>query len=126
VLLLLVYVGYLGVRGLSEDPHADARRAAVVGVLAVVTVPVVHFSVVWWRALHQPPSVMRPGGPAGALPPAMLAALVTATVAFTLAAAWLWRRRVRLLVARADAGPDPYTPPDIPAEIVVCRQWEGS
>jgi hypothetical protein len=29
-------------------------------------------------------------------------------------------------VARADAGPDPYTPPDIPAEIVVCRQWEGS
>ena len=64
VVLLLVYLGYLGVRGLSTDPEVNARRSAVIGLLALVNVPLVHFSVVWWRTLHQPPSVLRPGGPA--------------------------------------------------------------
>jgi heme exporter protein C len=99
--LLLVYVGYLGVRGLAVDPHENARRAAVVGVLAVATIPVVHFSVVWWRALHQPPSVLRPGGPQDAVPTPMLAALLAGVLAFTLGSAWAWQRRVRLLAAAA-------------------------
>ncbi len=96
-ILLLVYIGYLGVRGLSTDPGVNARRAAVIGVLAVVNVPLVHFSVVWWRTLHQPPSVLRPGGPAGAIPPVMLATLLVAIVAFTLLWAWVLVRRTRLL-----------------------------
>lgn len=96
-ILLLVYVGYLGVRGLSADPEVNARRSAVVGVLAVVNVPLVHFSVVWWRTLHQPPSVLRPGGPAGAIPPAMFWTLIVALVAFTLLWAWVLVRRTRLL-----------------------------
>src|SRR5699024_5607878 len=61
--LLLIYLGYLGVRDLSDDATTNARRAAVFGVLALVIVPVVHFSTVWWRTLHQPPGVLRPGGP---------------------------------------------------------------
>lgn len=95
--LLLIYIGYLAVRGLSADPHLNARRAAVVGVVGFVNVPVVHFSVVWWRTLHQPPTVLRPGGPADAIAPTMLAALLVGMVAFTLAATWLYLRRVRLL-----------------------------
>lgn len=116
--LLLVYIGYLGVRGLATDPHANARRAAVLGVLAVVTVPVVHFSVVWWRALHQPPSVLRPGGPAGAVPTVMLVTLLAGMVAFTLASAWVWRRRIRLLTPAADRSVAPAGDP----EIVVSRR----
>lgn len=100
--LLLVYIGYLGVRGLSADPGVNARRAAVIGVLAVVNVPVVHFSVVWWRTLHQPPSVLRPGGPAGTIPPVMLTTLLIAIVAFTLLWAWVMVRRTRLLGHLAD------------------------
>jgi heme exporter protein C len=56
--LLLVYLGYLSVRGLSDDRAAGARRAAAVGIVGFVDVPVVHFSVVWWRTLHQPASVL--------------------------------------------------------------------
>ncbi len=104
-ILLLVYVGYLGVRGLSTDPVVNARRAAVVGVVAVVNVPVVHFSVVWWRTLHQPPSVLRPGGPDGAIPPVMLATLLVAVVAFTLLWAWVLVRRTSLLASRASDRP---------------------
>lgn len=99
LVLLLVYVGYLGVRGLSADPHVNARRAAVVGIVGFVNVPVVHFSVVWWRTLHQPPTVLRPGGPAGAIEPVMLAALLAGVLAFTLGSAWVYLRRLRVLAA---------------------------
>ena len=107
VVLLVVYVGYLGVRGLSADPHASARRAAVVGIAAFVNVPIVHYSVVWWRTLHQPPTVLRPGGPADSIEPMMLAALLTAVLASTLAAVWVHLRRVAVL-----AQDDPAVPAD--------------
>jgi heme exporter protein C len=41
--LLLVYLGYLSVRGLSDDRAAGARRAAAVGIVGFIDVPVVHF-----------------------------------------------------------------------------------
>lgn len=100
LVLLLVYVGYLWVRGLAADPHLNARRAAVVGVVGFLNVPVVHFSVVWWRTLHQPPTILQPGGPA-AIEPLMLGALLTGVVAFTLGAAWLYLRRLRVLAQDA-------------------------
>ena len=103
LVLLLVYVGYLAVRGLTADQHLSARRAAVVGVVGFVNVPVVHFSVVWWRTLHQPPTVLRPEGPAGAIEPVMLAALLVGMAAFTLGAAWLYLRRLRVLATAAQA-----------------------
>ena len=103
VVLLAVYAGYLGIRGLSPDPHARARRAAVVGIAAFVNVPIVHYSVVWWRALHQPPTVLRPGGPGDAIEPSMLAALLTGVLAFTLAAIWVHLRRVGVLAAETRA-----------------------
>jgi len=102
--LLLSYVGYLGVRGLSVDAHRNARRAAVVGIVAVANIPVVHFSVVWWRTLHQPPTVLRPEGPGGAMEGSMLAALLLALAAFTLASIWVFLRRIRLLAAAAARG----------------------
>ena len=57
----------------------------------------VHFSVIWWRALHQPPTVLRPGDPT--IDHWMLAALLLNLVAFTLVYAVLLRSRVRLAVA---------------------------
>lgn len=104
VVLLVVYLGYLGIRRRGGDPHAGARRAAVVGVAAFVNVPIVHFSVVWWRTLHQPPTVLRPGGPAADIHPLMLAALLTGVAAFTLAATWIHLRRVQVLADHDGAG----------------------
>ncbi len=116
--LLLVYLGYLGVRGLSTDPVVNGRRSAVVGLLALVNVPLVHFSVVWWRTLHQPPSVLRPGGPDGVVPPSMLVSLFAGLIAFTLLWAWVMMRRTRELSARAEHGGSD-TPAGAPQPIVV-------
>ena len=108
--LLLVYVGYLGVRGLSADRHVNARRAAVIGVLGFVEVPIVHFSVLWWRSLHQPPTIVQAGAPPIAA--TMLTALLTGVVAFTLLGAWIYLRRLDQLTAQLAA---PVADPPGPA-----------
>ncbi len=52
-LMFLLYVGYLAVRGLAGEPAVRSRRAAWVGLIAFVDIPIVHWSVTWWRSLHQ-------------------------------------------------------------------------
>jgi heme exporter protein C len=49
---------------------------------------------VWWRALHQPPTVLKPGDPT--IDHAMLAALLVNVVAFTVLYALLVARRLEL------------------------------
>jgi heme exporter protein C len=101
-LLLALYVGYLLFRRLTDDPRRRAARAAVVGVVAAVDIPIVHFSVEWWRGLHQGPTI---GSPDRVLNPAapsqFVIALVSMVVAFTIAWSWLMIRRYQL--ARAEA-----------------------
>jgi heme exporter protein C len=93
-ILLLIYVGYLSVRRLSESPERRARWSAVVGIVGFVDVPIVHLSVVWWRSLHQQATVVRIGGPS--LDPVMLAALLVGVAAFTIAYLYLMSLRLRL------------------------------
>jgi heme exporter protein C len=92
--MFFVYLGYLALRRAIDDPIRRAGRAAIFGIVAVVQIPIVHFSVVWWRGLHQPPTVIRPDGPQ--MDPPLLFALVMAVVAFTVVYAALLRRRIEL------------------------------
>lgn len=106
--MFAMYVGYLLLRNLSDDLERRATRAAVLGIVLVVDVPIVHLSVTWMNALHQLPSVLRPGLQP-TLDPSMLAALVAMTIAFTFLYAYLMtarvdierRRQARILEARA-------------------------
>lgn len=52
-LLFLLYLGYLTVRRLPADVTARNRRSAWIALLAFVDVPIVYYSVDWWRSLHQ-------------------------------------------------------------------------
>jgi heme exporter protein C len=96
-LLLALYVGYLLLRRLSDDPARRATRAAIVGLVAAVDIPIVHFSVIWWRGLHQGPTFLDPNKilhPAAPLP--FVLALVGMVLAFTLTWSWLLIRRYQL------------------------------
>lgn len=93
-LLFFVYLGYLALRRATLDPVRRARRSAIFGIVAFVQVPIVHLSVLWWRSLHQPPTVLRPGQPT--IDPAMLATLLLNLAAFTALFALLLRSRMRL------------------------------
>ena len=68
LVLWIIYAGYLLVRRLAEPGRQGARLAAVVGIFGFIDVPVVHFSVTWWRTQHPGPVVVN-----NALPPEMLA-----------------------------------------------------
>ena len=81
--MFAMYLGYLLLRSLSTDFTRRATRAAVLGVIAVVDIPIVHLSVLWMNSLHQLPTVARIGaGPA--LDASMGMTLGISVVAFTL------------------------------------------
>lgn len=75
LVLWIIYAGYLLVRRLAAAGRQAARFAAVVGIFGFVDVPVVYFSVDWWRTQHPGPVIAT-----DALPPEMLA-----TFLFTMA-----------------------------------------
>lgn len=98
--LFFVYLAYLALRRAIADAGQRARRSAVFGVVAFVQVPVVHFSVLWWRGLHQPPTVLRPGDPT--IDHVMLAALLVNLLAFTAVFVAALRLRMRLAADEAE------------------------
>jgi heme exporter protein C len=62
----------------------------------VLGIPLVHFSVVLWRSLHQEASVLRPDGDV-TMDGLMLFTLFVGVVAFTLVYVWLLLHRQRVL-----------------------------
>jgi heme exporter protein C len=123
--LLLIYVGYLSLRRVADNPTRRARWSAVVGAVGFIDVPIVHMSVVWWRSLHQQATVLRAGAPTMA--GSMLTTLVVAFVSFTVAYSYLMvvRMRVGRVEDRAAApvaslsSPRPRRPRPVEARAVV-------
>jgi heme exporter protein C len=101
--LFITYVGYLAVRGLGGSHQQRARRSAVVALLAVLEIPLVHFSVKLWRSVHQEASVA--GNSDVTLDGLMLFTLLLGTIAFTLLYVWFVLHRQRVL-AMEDAFDD--------------------
>jgi heme exporter protein C len=99
-LMFFVYLGYLALRRAVTDPVARARRSAILGVVAVVQVPLVYFSVTLWRSLHQGMTV-RPDGIA--MDGSMVAALLVNLAAFTFLYLAVMVERVRLGRLEAEA-----------------------
>jgi heme exporter protein C len=106
----LVYVAFLAALALATE-RGGRRAAGLVGVLGFALVPVVHLSVVWWRTLHQPPTLLAPG--AGApIAPAMAWALGASVVACMLLTAVVVLARTRRIAelttadGTTDATPD--------------------
>jgi heme exporter protein C len=100
-ILFVMYLGYLLLRGMIEDRDQGARYAAVLGIVAAFNIPLVHFSVYWWRTLHQPPSLMKPGP--STMPAEIVAALMVNFVAFSLLYVYFVAKRVSLLRREAEA-----------------------
>jgi heme exporter protein C len=51
--LFFLYLGYLALRHVPAAPETRAKRCAIAALVAFADVPIVHFSVTWWRTLHQ-------------------------------------------------------------------------
>lgn len=95
LVLLLLYLGIIGLWRAFDEPSQAARPVAVLTLVGFINVPIIKFSVDWWNTLHQPASVFRLDGPS--IAPAMLWPLLFMAVALTCLALTL-----HLLVMRTD------------------------
>jgi heme exporter protein C len=109
LVLWIIYAGYLLVRRLAEPGRQAARFAAVVGIFGFIDVPVVHFSVTWWRTVHPGPVIVN-----DALPPEMLATFFFTMACTLVLAAVMIAIRYRLETL-ADG---PVTAAAKPAQVV--------
>ncbi len=116
LVLWIIYAGYLLVRRMAEPGRQAARFAAVVGIFGFIDVPVVHFSVTWWRTQHPGPIVVN-----DALPAEMLATFLF-TLACTLALATVFiaiRYRIETLIDQKVNAVEP-------AEVIAAPQPEAA
>jgi len=102
-LLLALFLGYLALRRVGGELDARSRRCAIAALVAMADVPIVHFSVEWWRTLHQSRSLAQLT-PQDDLDGAYIAVMLLGFVAMTLVYGWLLiqRYRVEVLEERRD------------------------
>jgi heme exporter protein C len=93
-ILFTIYVGYLMLRAFAEDPQAAARYGAVLAILGFLDIPLNHMAVQWWRTLHQPSTILRPGGPS--MDTVMLVTLLVNLAGLLLLYVFLLLKRFRL------------------------------
>ncbi len=91
-LMFLMYLGYLALRRLDMPPAVRSRRAAVLGIISIINVIIVHYSVAWWRSLHQAQTF----GTDTQMDGLMLFSFFLGVVAFIFIAAWLVLHRFRI------------------------------
>jgi heme exporter protein C len=92
LVLWLIYVSYLMLRRYVADEAKRANLAAVAGIIGFIDVPIVYFSIRWWRTQHPQPVIM--GGPESGLEPRMAQALMVSLAAFLFLFLWLLEKRI--------------------------------
>jgi heme exporter protein C len=95
LILWLIYVAYLMLRAQTEPGSMRARYAAVLGIVGFLDIPLIHFSVLWWRAFHPQPKVITAQGFGNGLDTSMMVTLLASLAAFTLLYFLLMGQRVR-------------------------------
>lgn len=98
LVLLMFQIGYLALRSAMDDEARGARAAAVLGLVGLINLPIVKFSVDWWNTLHQPASLLRAGG--SSLDPAYLWPLLVMMAAYGALFGAVWLTAVRTEVRR--------------------------
>jgi len=98
LILLLFFIGYMALRASIDDEAKAARAAAVLGLVGLINLPIVKFSVDWWNTLHQPASLVRADGPS--MGPEMLAPLLVMMAAYAVFFLAVWITAIRTEITR--------------------------
>lgn len=96
LVLWLIYVAYLMLRVQTEAGSTRAKYAAVVGIVGFLDIPLIHFSVLWWRTFHPKPKMITPEGFGAGMDTPMIITLMIALAAFTLLYFLLMSQRVAI------------------------------
>jgi heme exporter protein C len=96
--LWLLFLAYLVLRTLVDDPERRAVVSAVYGIFAFLDVPLVYMSIRWWRTQHPQPVIA--GGANSGLNPQMRAVLFFSWLALLALMALVIHQRYRLEALR--------------------------
>ena len=102
LILFFLYLGYIALAGAEKERGGEGRIAALFGFVGAINLPIIHYSVLWWRTLHQGQSI---GASGSSIDSSILWPLPLAALGFTclFAAAVLMRMRAELAETKVEA-----------------------
>jgi heme exporter protein C len=102
LILFFLYLGYIALAAAENERSGDGRITAIFGLVGAINLPIIHYSVLWWRTLHQGQSISFSGS---TIAPSLLWPLPLTFFGFTFlfAAVVLMRMRSELARARVEA-----------------------
>src|SRR6218665_436426 len=57
LVLLFLFFAYIALANAEREKGAEGRLTAIFGLVGAVTLPIIHYSVIWWNTLHQAQSI---------------------------------------------------------------------
>ena len=95
-------LGYIALASAERERGGEGRMAALYGLVGAINLPIIHYSVLWWRTLHQGESIGLTGS---TIDNSILWPLPLTMVGFTclFGAAVLMRMRAELAEAKLEA-----------------------
>lgn len=100
LILLFLYMGYIGLRSGIREPVRAAKASAILAIIGMVDIPIIHFSVEWWATLHQGATLAKFAKPS--IAPEMLYPLLAMLGAFVLFYAVLLCVRLRIEILKRE------------------------
>jgi len=100
LVLLFLYIGYVALAQAVDREGGSSRIPAIFGLVGAINIPIIHYSVIWWNSLHQPPSLTTGGS---AMAPAFLIPLAICTLGFSLLFGGVVLARMRAILADVQA-----------------------
>ena len=102
LVLFFLYIAYIALADAEAERGGSGgsggRIAAIFGLVGAINLPIIHFSVLWWRTLHQGESIGLTGS---TIDGAILWPLPLTTLGFTLLFVAIVLMRMRTLLATA-------------------------
>jgi heme exporter protein C len=97
LVLLFLYIGFIALAEAERERGGEGRLAAIFGLVGAVNLPVIHYSVLWWRTLHQGQSI---GLTSSSMDVSMRLPLFVSVAGFTLLFGAIVLMRMRAALAR--------------------------
>lgn len=94
LILLFIYIGIFVLYDAIEDKRQAGKAVSLMTLVGLVNIPIIHYSVIWWNTLHQPPSLSKFDAPSIHIE--MLIPLLIMLLAFKLLYLLMLMLRMRL------------------------------
>jgi heme exporter protein C len=98
LVLFFLYIGYIALSGATAKQQGGSRVTAIFGLIGAINIPVINRSVVWWKSLHQGPSITIRGS---SIAPEILWPLGFTVLGFSLLFVAIVLMRMRAILAQS-------------------------